>query len=145
MSTTPTPAHLSKLWKAWPFAACLALLIGAIALFNTGDQSPWGIEWVILPIALVPLTLIDLIPRTLLKRVTGDDFVLPRAFTALLWVHWAAPLAITIPAVLWKLDVHSAQALTPMMLGVYLVSGVALTVSAAVLRRRTAPHSPERV
>lgn len=133
---TDTSSNATRLWSAWPVASFVSLLIGAIALFNTGDTSPWGIEWIILPIALVILTLVDLIPRTILKRAVASGFVLPVWFTALLQVHWYTPAALIVSAVLWKVGILAAPVLAPVILIVYITTGVILTAGAVVLRRR---------
>lgn len=122
-------------WRAWSVASFVTILIGMIATFNTGDQSPWGVEWIIFPFALILLTMIDLIPRRVLRSTIDDlDVLLPSWFTGLLWAHWAAPVLIVIPAILWKRGSDLGPNIAPYLILMYAVTGVALTVSAIVIR-----------
>lgn len=124
-------------WRAWPVASFVTLLVGILAMFNTGDQSPWGIEWIIFPFALILLTMIDLIPSRVLRNTIDDcEASLPSWFAWLLWAHWAAPVLLVVPAVLWKLGSEAGLALAPLLVIFYALTGVALTVSAIVIRSR---------
>lgn len=96
-----------------------------------------GIEWIILPFALIFLTFVDLIPRSILKHGTpGEIPLLPRSFELLLWVHWFTPLALIVPAVLWKLGHFSADVLALAILVVYIGTGIALTALSMKVRIR---------
>lgn len=125
-------------WRAWPIASFLSLLVGSILLLNTGDASPWGIEWIILPVALGILTLIDLIPKRILNRRSGDGVLeLPQAFEWLLWVHWVIPLLLVISVVLWRFEQFGANELVSILILVgYVGTGIALTIAACVAGKR---------
>lgn len=125
-------------WRAWPVASTVSLLIGAISLFNTGDQSPWGIEWIILPFALLILVFIDLIPRFVLKRaVVTDHLVLPSWFVTLLGVHWVVLIMMVIPAALRLSGAESmVSSFVAVILVTFVATGVALVIASFVIRSR---------
>lgn len=52
MGTPVTEEHV--IWRSWSLMSIITVVIAAIAIINTGDQSTWGLELIIVPL-LIPL------------------------------------------------------------------------------------------
>lgn len=144
MGTAVTEGH--AIWRAWSLMSIITVVIAAIAILNTGDQSPWGLELIIVPL-LIPLAVwLDLRPKRimqpLLKR--GQVAHLPRALTTVILIHWFSVALLVVGAITWQIESLKEDFiyLSTAAILIYLATGLILLAWAITLRviHRRTPH-----